>query len=110
MAADENKGFKLADLGDVDDSRASLLDLLAGFFGGAFVGIVIAIRRDASEVWMIASVQPPASLAFATSGQCGRNGLAEQKRGQLFGECRLADSGWPDQERRMRKPVESLPE
>jgi hypothetical protein len=58
---------------------------------------------------MVAGVEPAAGLALTAGAQFGRNRLAQQKCGKLFGEGRLADASGADQENGVRKPGESLP-
>jgi len=106
MAADKNEGFELADLVNLDIGGAALF----GLFDRAFFGLVIAVRRNAPKVGMIAGIEPTAGLASTTGTQIGRWRFTKQKCGQLFRESCLADPGRTNQEHGVRKPAEPLPE
>ena len=106
MAADENEGFKFANLVNTNNARATLF----GFLADSLLGFLVHVRCNAAKVRMIARFQPATSMAFATGPKCWLKRLAKQQRGNLFGEGALADSGRTYQKDCVRKPVNTLPE
>ena len=106
MTADEDKGFELTDLVDADNFLATFLGFFGRLFACALLDGVITIRCHPPKVGVISGLEPMAGRTFATGRQVRLNGFAKQKRRKLFGECSLADSGRPDQQHGVRKPVQ----